>query len=97
MVPGEPGWVPTLAWNQKDSSFTRVWGSRQLFRSISPGGLNCQNIFEVACYDTSLQGLPWASEASFCEVLWECLDCSIESFNFLILTVLSIPDKYCCG
>lgn len=55
----EPGWIPTLAWNQKDTIFTRVGSSRHFFRCISPWGLNCQNTFETVCHETSLQGWPW--------------------------------------
>lgn len=45
------GGLPHLAWNRKDSIFTRMGSSRHFFRCISSGGLNCQNIFETVLWN----------------------------------------------
>lgn len=66
----KPGWLPTLAWNQKDSIFTRMGSSRHFFRCISPWGLNCQNTFESVCCETSHQGLLWDQWG---RILWGAL------------------------
>lgn len=70
----EPGWMPTLAWNQR-TAFLQGWEVVGISLGASPHeALIVKISLKLYAMKQAFRDCFGTNKALFCEVLWECLD-----------------------